>query len=150
MSKYESIELLHIVTIVHSISCFILSGFVYLILQGRTYIIDRRLYISILLLGAAITIAYFASLVYVVLKTQYASVSQNYAFITLIENILDLISSLSNNILAFIFAIIMNFLIFFSIYGLNWCSLYMSEVAKQIEWNRTGGRGLREVELNRF
>ena len=40
--KYENFELLHILTIAHALSCFFISGFIYLILRGNTYTIDRR------------------------------------------------------------------------------------------------------------
>jgi hypothetical protein len=41
-TKYENFELLHILTIAHAVSCFVITGFIYLILRGNTYTIDRR------------------------------------------------------------------------------------------------------------
>ena len=41
-AKYENFELLHILTIAHAVSCFVITGFIYLILRGNTYTIDRR------------------------------------------------------------------------------------------------------------
>ncbi len=41
-AKYANFELLHIFTIAHAVSCFVISGFIYMILRGNTYTIDRR------------------------------------------------------------------------------------------------------------
>ena len=49
--------------------------------------------------------------------------------------------------LAFVFALVFNFVIMVGIHGLNMLSFNMAELAKQVEWRRTGGRGLREVEM---
>ncbi len=61
-----------------------------------------------------------------------------------------MIASLSNNTFAFVFAIMINFVMLGAIYSLNLCSMYLIELAKEIEQRRTGGRNKREVELNSF
>ena len=68
----------------------------------------------------------------------------------MLESILDVIASLSNNTFSFMFALMMNFFLLFGIFCLNVCSLYLADVATSIEQRRTGGRDQNELELNSF
>ena len=63
------------------------------------------------------------------------------------DAVLELLGSVSNTPLAFVFALVFNFVIMVGIHGLNMLSFNMAELSKQVEWRRTGGRGLREVEM---
>jgi hypothetical protein len=103
-------------------------------------------------LTAVLTTVYFVSLSYVVYKTTSTTAPTNSegAFVNAFEAIIDLIASLSNSTFAFIFAIMINFVMLAGIYALNLCSMYLIELAKTIEQRRTGGRNKREVELNSF
>jgi hypothetical protein len=130
--KYENFELLHIITIAHAISCFVISGFVYLILRGNTYMIDRRQYFSMLGLTSILTLAYFLSLIYVVYRAATSQTKPRDLF-DIFESLLDLLASLSNNTLSFIFAVMMNFVILGGIYCLNVCSVYLVELARAVE-----------------
>ena len=103
-------------------------------------------------LTAVLTTVYFVSLSYVVYKTTSTTAPTNSegTFVNAFEAIIDLIASLSNSTFAFIFAIMINFVMLAGIYALNLCSMYLIELAKTIEQRRTGGRNKREVELNSF
>lgn len=152
-AKYANFELLHILTIAHALSCFFISGFIYMILRGNTYTIDRRQYFSMIGLSGVLTTVYFLSLSYVVYKTTSTipqTNSDDSALVNAFEAIIDLIASLSNNTFAFVFAIMINFVMLGAIYSLNLCSMYLIELAKVIEQRRTGGRNKKEVELNSF
>lgn len=67
--KYANFELLHILTIAHAVSCFVISAFIYFILRENTYTIDRRQYYTMIGLTGLLTTVYFLSLSYVVYKT---------------------------------------------------------------------------------
>ena len=91
------------------------------------------------------TSVYFLAFLYIVMKT-----TDSYNPLNLIESVLNLLGALSDTPLAFIFALLMNFVIILAIYAINWCSLCMAELSKMVEWRRTGGRGKREIEMNNF
>ena len=146
--KFENMELLHVVTIVHSITCIIISGVIYHMLKNHSYI-DRRQFFLILGMTTSVTILYFFSILYVVYMSTFAR-SDDYDVLTILESMLDVIGSLSNDTLSFLFALMMNFFLLLGIFLLNICSLYMAEVAKSIEQRRTGGRNQNELELNSF
>ena len=133
-------------TIAHAISCFFLTGFIYLLMQGNVlYAFDRRQYAASLILSFLVTSAYFLSLFYVVLKS-----TTSFDFLSIMEALLDLLGSLANTPLAFMFALLMNMILFIGIYVLNYCSFYMVELSKMVEWKRTGGRNRQELEMNSF
>jgi hypothetical protein len=67
-----------------------------------------------------------------------------------IESILDILGSISNNPFSFLFAVMMNFVLIFGLFCLNLCSIYLAEIARALEQRRTGGRDQNELELNSF
>ena len=79
-----------------------------------------------------VTFAYFFSLIYVVYKTTIYQ-SNNYAVLLILENLIDVIASLSNNTFSFLFALMMNFFLLFGIFCLNICSIYLADLARSIE-----------------
>ena len=130
-------------TIVHAGSCVILSGVSWFVTRGTVLgAVDRRMYLGMILMAWVVTLAYFLGFVYVVLTS-----TQSYNFLAIVDAVLDLLGSVSNTPLAFVFALGFNFVIMVGIHGLNMLSFNMAELAKQVEWRRTGGRGLREVEM---
>ena len=133
LSRYENFELLHILTIAHSISCFVISGFVYLILRGNTYTIDRRQYFTMIGLTGVLTTLYFFSLTYVVYRSATKKITGETNSTNAFDEILDLIASLSNNTFSFIIAIMKNFVMIGGVYCLNVCSMYLIELATTIE-----------------
>ena len=145
-SKYENMELLHVVTIVHSLTCIIISGLISLTLQRESRI-DRRQFFLMLGTTSTVTFLYFFSLLYVVFKSTQVP-DQAPQMLIIFESVLDMIASLSNNTFSFIFALMMNFILLFGIFCLNVCSAYLADIAKRIEQRRTGGRNQNELELN--
>jgi hypothetical protein len=125
-------ELLHIVTIVHSLTCIIITSIITAMLRASAYI-DRRQFYLILAMTSSITVLYFFSIVYVVYQSTLGSSTEHDDIITLLERVLDVISSLSNDTFSFLFALWMNFVLLFGVICLNVCSLYLAEVAKSIE-----------------
>jgi ABC-type transport system involved in cytochrome bd biosynthesis fused ATPase/permease subunit len=67
-----------------------------------------------------------------------------------LETVLTLIGTVATNPFSFIFALMMNFILIFGIFCLNWCSLYLADLTKAVEQKRTGGRNQNELELNSF
>lgn len=120
-----------------------LSGVSWFVMRGTVLgAVDRRMYLGMIIMAWVVTLAYFLGFVYVVLTS-----TQSYNFIALVDAVLDLLGSVSNTPLAFVFALVFNFVIMLGIHGLNMLSFNMAELSKQVEWRRTGGRGLREVEM---
>lgn len=74
----------------------------------------------------------------------------NYSILLVLENLLDIIGSISTNPFSFLFALMMNFILIFGIFGLNFCSIFLVDIAKALEQKRTGGRRQNELELNSF
>ena len=146
--KFENISLLHIVTIAHSLTCIVIAGVVAKMMQSQSYI-DRRQFYMVLGMTSVVTVLYFFSIVYVVYQGTLGH-SDDYEVIIILESMLDVIGSLSDNTLSFLFALLMNFLMLLGIFCLNICSLYLAEIAKAIEQRRTGGRNKNELELNSF
>lgn len=127
----------------HAGSCVMLSGVSWFVMRGTVLgAVDRRMYLGMIIMAWVVTLAYFLGFVYVVLTS-----TQSYNFIALVDAVLDLLGSVSNTPLAFVFALVFNFVIMLGIHGLNMLSFNMAELSKQVEWRRTGGRGLREVEM---
>ena len=127
----------------HAGSCVVLSGVSWFVMRGTVMgAVDRRMYLGMIIMAWFVTTAYFLGFVYVVLTS-----SQSYNLIAILDAVLELLGSVSNTPLAFIFALIFNFVIMLGIHGLNILAFNMAELAKQVEWRRTGGRGQREVEM---
>ena len=87
-------------------------------------------------LTGLLTTVYFFSLSYVVYKTTTSTPLENNSDSSLanaFEAIIDLIASLSNSTFAFVFAIMINFVMLAGIYALNLCSMYLIEIAKEVE-----------------
>ena len=130
-------------TIVHAGSCVVLLGVSWFVMRGTVMgAVDRRMYLGMIIMAWVVTTAYFLGFVYVVVTS-----SQSYNLIAILDAVLELLGSVSNTPLAFIFALIFNFVIMLGIHGLNILAFNMAELSKQVEWRRTGGRGLREVEM---
>jgi uncharacterized membrane protein len=146
--KFENIAMLHIVTIVHSITCIIISGVVAKTMRSQSYI-DRRQYFLVLGMTASVSVIYFFALIYVGYKGTLGH-TDDYEVLIILESVLDVIGSLSNDTVSFLFALLMNFLILVGLFSLNLCSAYLVEIAKAIEQRRTGGRNKNELELNSF
>jgi uncharacterized membrane protein SpoIIM required for sporulation len=68
----------------------------------------------------------------------------------MLEGVLDILSTISNNTFSFVFAVIMNFLLILGLFAINLCSIYLADLAKSLEQKRTGGRMQNELELNSF
>ena len=120
-----------------------LSGVSWFVMRGTVLgAVDRRMYLGMIIMAWVVTLAYFLGFVYVVLTS-----TQSYNFLAIVDAVLDLLGSVSNTPLAFVFALVFNFVIMLGIHGLNMLSFNMAELSKQVEWRRTGGRGLREVEM---
>ena len=145
---YQNIELLHIFTLAHSVTCIVISVLVYMQLKNK-YVIDRRHYYVILGMTTFVTILYFFAILYIVYRSTYLT-SSNYNAIVVFDSILELIGQVSTNPLAFLFALMMNFVLLFGIFLLNLCSIYLADIAKGLEQKRTGGRHQNELELNSF
>ena len=127
----------------HAGSCTVLSGVSWFVMRGTVMgAVDRRMYLGMIIMAWVVTMAYFMGFVYVVLTS-----TQSYNLIAILDAVLELLGSVSNTPLAFIFALIFNFVIMLGIHGLNILSFNMAELSKQVEWRRTGGRGQREVEM---
>jgi len=94
-------------------------------------------------MSGIVTSVYFLAFVYVVL---WSSPSLS-SILDIMDSLLDLLGSLSNTPVAFLFALLFNFVILLGFYSLNICSFYMAELSKKVEWRRSGGRGMREVEM---
>lgn len=146
--KFDNIAMLHLVTIVHSVTCIIISGVVAKTMRSQSYI-DRRQYFLVLGLTASVSILYFFALVYVGYKGTIGH-ADDYEVLIILESVLEVIGSLSNDTISFLFALLMNFLIMLGLFSLNLCSAYLVEIAKAIEQRRTGGRNKNELELNSF
>ena len=144
--KYENMELLHYFTIAHSVTCVVISVFVYMVLK-RNQMIDRRQYYFVLGVTTVVTFLYFFALVYIVYRGTVVQ-SRSYNAIVMLESILDVIGSISSNPFAFLFALLMNFILLFGLFCLNLCSIYLADLARSMEQRRTGGREQNELELN--
>lgn len=136
--KYQNIEVLHYFTIIHSITCVIIATLVFMMLK-KNMIIDRRQYYFILGITSFVTVLYFFAILYIVYRSTYLT-STTYNSIVVFESILELIGSVSSNPLAFLFALMMNFVLLFGIFLLNLCSIYLADLARALEQKRTGGR----------
>lgn len=95
--------------------------------------IDRRQYYMMFAMICMVTGLYFFAIVYVVYKSTISKSDDENGIITLLESILDVIASLSNNVFSFVFALLMNFFLLMGLYGLNLISFYLAELAKSIE-----------------
>eukprot|EP00347_Sterkiella_histriomuscorum_P020990 403335687 len=146
--KYQNIEILHYFTMIHSLTCVIISTLVFMMLK-KNMIIDRRQYYFILGITTFVTVLYFFAILYIVYRSTYLT-SSSYNSIVVFESILELIGSVSSNPLAFLFALMMNFVLLFGIFLLNLCSIYLADLARALEQKRTGGRYQNELELNSF
>jgi hypothetical protein len=69
-SKYENILMLHYFTIAHSLTCVVISVFVFLLVK-KTNSIDRRQYFFVLGLSSLVTFLYFAAFMYIVYYSTY-------------------------------------------------------------------------------
>ena len=96
-----------------------------------------------------VTILYFFALLFVVYKATWG-MSQQFSGLVIIETMLTLIGTVADNPVSFVFALLMNFVLIFGIFALNWCSLYLADLTKALEQKRTGGRNQNELELNTF
>lgn len=151
--KFENVQMLHIVTMVHSLTCIVISIFMWLMLQASG-MIDRRQYYIMIFITTIATILYYFSIGYIIyvtgVKNQVKTAGDTNRLINVLDNFLDVISSLSNDVFSFLFALLMNFILLFGIYFLNMVSLYLADISKSIEHRRTGGRDKNELELNSF
>ena len=126
-AKYDNVELMHLITIIHSISCVAISTFIFVVMR-KERTIDRRQYWFFIAMVSLVSILYTFSLGYVV----YVGAQQK-PNASVLSQISELIGNLANNNVAFVFAIMMNFALFFGLYFLNMCSLILVDLAKQIE-----------------
>lgn len=115
----------------------------------KNTIIDRRQYYFVLTMTTLVTVLYFFALLYIVYRSTYAT-SQAYSALLVFESIIDVVSAISTNPFAFVFALIMNFVLLFGIFSLNLSSIYLADLARALEQKRTGGRSQNELELNSF
>lgn len=63
--KYDSIELLHYITIIHSITSVIITGLVYFSMRKGEFF-DRRKYFFLIVVTGGITFLYFFAILYVI------------------------------------------------------------------------------------
>ena len=102
-------------------------------------------------LSALVVIIYVAALTYVVgSATAQAkqSLSQTeYPIILFLEELLEVLSSISNSPYAYFFAVVMNFALLYGIFLVNLCSVHLMDISRELEHRRTGGRRQNEVEL---
>jgi len=85
-----------------------------------------------------LTVLYFFAIAYVVYKSTFNQ--KNDSIVKFIQNTADIIGSISSNNVAFIFAIMMNFVLLFGFHCINMGSVLLADMARVIEQRRTGGR----------
>ncbi len=127
----SNIELVHYFTIFHAATCVGISALVGLTLKKSLHI-DRRQFYLLMGITGAVTIIYFFALMFVVWKATQATTSQTSAFIIL-ESVLLLIGTIATDPLSFIFALMMNFVLLFGIFLLNWSSMTLADLARALE-----------------
>ena len=149
--KFENVQLLHIVTMVHSLTTIAISIFIWMMLSVSG-MIDRRQYYLMVSLTISATCLYYFSIGYIIYVTGSSAQrsSNSNVLIHWLDSFLDVISSISNDVFSFLFALLMNFVLLIGIYLLNVVSLFLAELSKSIEHRRTGGRDMNELELNSF
>lgn len=145
--KFENMQLIHIFTIGHSVTCVIISFMIYCTVK-KSLTIDRRQYFFTMAVTAVVTVIYFFSLTFIVYRSTSQSFNGQYNAIMVLETLLDIIGSISTDPFSFLFALLMNFILLFGIFVLNLCSVVLADLAKSIEQRRTGGRHQNELELN--
>jgi hypothetical protein len=101
-------------------------------LLKKNLIIDRRQYFFILGITTFVTIVYFFAILYIVYRSTYLTTT-TYNSLVVFESVFDLIGSVSSNPLAFLFALMMNFVLLFGIFLLNLCSIYLADLARALE-----------------
>jgi hypothetical protein len=102
-------------------------------------------------ISSAATVLYFIAFAYIVASGTSSftrSAISSTPLFAFLENLLDLLSSISRNPFQFFFAVVMNFILLYGVFLLNVCSLYLVDIAKALEQRRTGGRDTNEVELH--
>lgn len=113
--------------------------------------IDRRQYFVLLGVSTVAILTYILALSYVVVNgTQSmtrSAYNSEYAILNFLDNLLDLLETISRNAFSFFFAVIMNFVLVFGLIAINLFSMHLGEIAKALEQRRTGGRDTNEVEL---
>ncbi|CDW83046.1 UNKNOWN [Stylonychia lemnae] len=144
---YDNYQLLHFITIAHSFTTIMISGFIYKMMRTERFM-DRRQYIFLALMTSIITFLYYFSLLYMVWRG--AQTAKDSSVLSIFEQIANIIGSISTNDVAFIFAITMNFVLLFGLYCINGVSVLLSDIARNLEQRRTGGRRQNELELNRL
>lgn len=145
----EYLEALQIFLIGHSIVCMLISFLAYSTVRKHT-MIDRRQYYVLLGVSTFAILAYIIALTYAVghgTSSMTRSAYSDYAILNFLENLIDLLESISRNAFSFFFAVIMNFVLVFALIGINLFSMHLGEIAKALEQRRTGGRDTNEVEL---
>ena len=78
---------------------------------------------------------YFIALSYLVIRGTLTAKSANAhtGLLGFAEACIDLVASVSKNPLAFFFALVMNFVLIYGIFGLNLCSIYLADLATSLE-----------------
>jgi uncharacterized protein involved in cysteine biosynthesis len=140
--------MIHSLTIVHSFTCVTMSAFIYFLLKKKL-LIDRRQYYMMMGLTTVVSVVYFSSFMYVVYYAVIQSPGEHSIYIVM-NGMVDMITSISNNMITFFLTLTMNFILIFGIFAVNLCSLYLADLSTSLEQRRTGGRGQNELELNDF
>ena len=130
--KYENMELLHIFTIAHSVTCVIISFLIFCTVK-KSLAIDRRQYFFTMGITLLVTFVYFVSLTYIVYRSTSQNFGGSYNALMVLETLLDIIGSISTDPFSFLFALMMNFILLFGIFVLNLCSVILADLAKSIE-----------------
>lgn len=98
----------------------------------KSLYIDRRQYYFILGITTFVTVLYFFALLYIVYRTTYLTSTAFNSFLVF-ESVFSLLSSVSSNPVAFVFALLMNFVLLFGIFMLNLCGIYLADLARALE-----------------
>ena len=131
--RYHNVELVHLFTIAHSVTCLSISVFAFMLLR-KNHMFEKKQYYIIMSISLFVSTVYFAAIIGVVVKSTTNVHGQD--AIIIVETIIDFLAQISNGTFSFIFALLMNFVLLFFIFCLNLSSAVMSELILAIEKKR--------------